>query len=191
MDEMESLRLAAQLQQFAMETTAAPTREEHPMPPLDAMDVDQGDEEDESEWVYDRYIRHKEVDSHTASASDMEMINSEGGFTKQTAVPGGSSGAVGLLVIREEDKADWEAFGQEDVDSDENRYSEDEDSNGKLACFLEPDFQETRPLLNGFLHVACCQVYVTPRRRRALMLHNVLESCLPCSTFPNNQAIKQ
>lgn len=142
-----SLQLAEQLQELAHQETSThsppptPAKHEHstrlrtrPKVPeqryaerhpedsilsntIDTMDLS-SDDEDDSEYVYDTYIR--QPSRPMVADADVYMEN---GDTE-------SEGKVGFLVITGEDEADWQAFAEDD-DSDKDWNSEEEDENGK------------------------------------------------------------
>ena len=149
----ESLELAASLQQFAFEATASqelvpPSIQQSsrlPLPgepPKSADHIpnskpDDIDHADSSDWVYDRYVRHAAGMELDDSTTPMEL---EDDLAQSGNLPAGGGNAYGLLVIRDQDKEDWEAFAADEAEDDEDGYTEDEDSNAE--DFYANDYPE-------------------------------------------------
>lgn len=149
--EYETLKLAAELQKFAMEQTGEdvhvqqqfgpprrparfqpkPPRERHawaefvvPSAPEPVVVLDNpSSQEDGDEWITETYVRS--VNPTIPSESDVAVAEVEKSYT-----------SFGLLVITEEDQPAWEVFA-----GDESSESEDEsdssDSNGNLPVMRE------------------------------------------------------
>ena len=84
------------------------------------------DEDSESEWIYDTYIRESYPVSAASEPEDMALDGTQPGGEKVV-----SAENVGYLVIRQEDEEAWEEFMSEgDHSSDEERWEDEEDSNG-------------------------------------------------------------
>lgn len=145
----DSLHLASQLQQFALDVSQVgngahgvhtKTRTKvKPKPPRprpskadadgagdarkdhgDAMDLPETKEEESENFVYDVYVRRAEqIDQKAAVGIQNTML--------QPTNPG----KVGLLVVADEDQETWELYGTEDQSSDEEGNSEEEDENGQ------------------------------------------------------------
>ena len=85
------------------------------------------DEESESEWVYDTYIREIH-DGSSKSPDDMIIDLVQPADAKLAA----AASSIGYLVIRAEDEDIWEEFMSDGESSDEEKWGEDEeDENGR------------------------------------------------------------
>lgn len=142
-----SMKLALQLQQFALEETRAANRvlevrkvpgpkvkPKPPKPRLAREDVEpainrpetaddamnwSSDEKDTEDFVFDVYIRQTEHPGEKAS-----------GDLQSTVLATSNPDKVGMLVIDDNDQEEWELYGEEDQSSDEDWNSEEEDENG-------------------------------------------------------------
>ena len=141
--EYETLKLAAKLQEFALQQTqedAVPRHLERqgkvkpkPQPGRhvqrpDSHDLSDyhatgGDQEDETEWIVETYVREANpAPANDVSPSAMDSYAPAGNF--------------GLLVIPEEDEPAWEVFG-EDEGGGSDMSSDGSDSNGEVTSFPE------------------------------------------------------
>lgn len=77
------------------------------------------DAEDDTEYVYDTFVRQDAPSSHAAPGTSTDPLQ------------GLNPGNFGIMVIDEEYKELWETYGEDD-DSDKDWNSEEEDENGKL-----------------------------------------------------------
>jgi hypothetical protein len=96
------------------------SKDEVAKPQAAAVDSDGGDEmeiDNEGDYVYDTYVRHL-----VAANTEMEIVG---------------EGAVGHLVILEEDQDLWEAYIEDEDGSEKEFDTDDEDSNGSF-CLLIP-----------------------------------------------------
>jgi hypothetical protein len=75
---------------------------------VDDMEIDS-----EGDYVYDTYVRHL-----VAADTEMEVMG---------------EGAVGHLIIPDEDQDLWEAYIEDEGDSDKEFDTDDEDSNGSFC----------------------------------------------------------
>lgn len=144
----DSLHLASQLQQFALDVSRAgnnaqtvhtetrtkvkpkPPRPRLPKEALEATDSarhNSGDaislseirEEDFDNFVFDVYVRQAEDINEKVSIG-----------MQNTRLERMDPDRVGVLVIADEDQETWELYGAEDQSSDEDCNSEEEDENG-------------------------------------------------------------
>jgi Transcription factor Iwr1 len=118
--DLRAKELAANLQQMVMELSNTTTPRQTPLKykpkpaprkaRVDgdpAMDIQADEDEDDGEWVEDVYIRQAVTSPKSKTESDQ----------------------YGILVIRDEDQQEWEAFAEEVSDDSDDEDSED--SNGK------------------------------------------------------------
>ncbi|MCJ1383035.1 hypothetical protein MMC17_006148 [Xylographa soralifera] len=135
--EYETLKLAAELQKFALQQTQEDTvsrnlerqakvkpkpqsgRHVHRRDDHDQLDYHAtgGNQEDETEWIVETYVR----EANPAPANDIAPS------AVSSYAPAGD---FGLLVIPEEDEPAWEVFG-EDEGSDSDMSSDGSDSNAE------------------------------------------------------------
>ncbi|KAL8723033.1 MAG: hypothetical protein Q9225_000575 [Loekoesia sp. 1 TL-2023] len=143
----DSVKLARQLQQFALDVsgngTGAPRMHKHPYAkvkpkppkprpakadagviegssniPRDAMDLS-GNTEDPENFVFDVYLRQAEhIDENTSTGLHSALVRTD-------------PDKVGVLVIEDEDQETWELYGNDDQSSDEDWNSEEEDENAE------------------------------------------------------------
>ncbi|MCJ1434943.1 hypothetical protein MMC27_004313 [Xylographa pallens] len=119
--EYETLKLAAELQKFALQQTQGDAVSSHrerqakarPKPPsgrhnhgqekhdLPDCPATKANPEDETDWIVETYVR----EANPAPANDVSP-------TAADSYP--PAGAFGLLVIAEEDEPAWEVFGEDD-----------------------------------------------------------------------------
>ncbi|MCJ1286346.1 hypothetical protein MMC26_005691 [Xylographa opegraphella] len=135
--EYETLKLAAELQKFALQQTQGDTVSNHverqakvkPKPlsgrhvhgPIDHGLLDsratEGNQENETEWIVETYVREaKPAPANSVSPSAVDSYTPASDF--------------GLLVIPEEDEPAWEVFG-EDEGGDSDLSSDGSDSNAE------------------------------------------------------------
>ena len=145
--EYETLKLAAELQKFALQQTTTqgaaissplerqakvkpkpqPDRHGHGHDKHDPPDhrATADNQEDETEWIVETYVR--EANPAPANAASPTAAN-----------PYPPAGAFGLLVIAEEDEPAWEVFGEDDGGGSDAS-GDGSDSNGEthfLFCVL-------------------------------------------------------
>ncbi|KAL8841455.1 MAG: hypothetical protein Q9170_000918 [Blastenia crenularia] len=152
-----SLRLAHQLQQFAMEVTGtsyeAPHDRKQPngkvkpkpsktRPAKVEVDKVEGDgniigdimdissvEEDPKTFIYDVYVRQAEyAGEHTQTGLHVGAL--------EKADPA----RIGVLVIEDEAQETWELYGDENQSSDDDWNSEEEDENGQNPAVSAEDY---------------------------------------------------
>ena len=140
--EYETLKLAAELQKFALQQTREDAistplerqakvkpkpqsgRHSHRQDHHDMLDchVTGGNREDETEWIVETYVR----EPNPAPANDVSS----------SVMPSHApAGDFGLLVIPEEDEPAWEVFGEEEG-GDSDLSSDGSDSNGEVPSFF-------------------------------------------------------
>lgn len=116
--------LHAALQKYADEEFGAPLSTPSIMAMQDATtsnpntldDIEMLDEADDEDYVYDTYMRYSEP---------------QAAISMDTTAPG--TGAIGFLVITDEDQDLWEVFGEDEDDSEQDWDSEQDDENGELS----------------------------------------------------------
>ena len=160
-----SLALAAELQQFAMQESAKDASAPSPTPPTEAqtprLEADEDlyaqqlrgakplkyqpkpqpprnreppavlvAEDPEDDWVYDTYVR--EYHDPMSAAPDKPMIDA----SQPKPIEPPVADNVGYLVIRTEDEEAWEELMSDGEGSEEERWEDEDDSNGKFAQSL-------------------------------------------------------
>ncbi|KAL8763368.1 MAG: hypothetical protein Q9184_000839 [Pyrenodesmia sp. 2 TL-2023] len=145
----DSLHLASQLQQFALEVSQVKnashgvhtnTRTKiKPKPPRprpakadgdgtgdsrkdhgDGIELLETKEEESENYVFDVFVRHAEQIEQKASVG-----------MQNTMLQPTDLGKIGVLVIADEDQETWELYGAEDQSSDDEWNSEEEDENAE------------------------------------------------------------
>lgn len=94
--------------------------------------------QDEDDYIYDEFIRRPVYEVEPELQFPLFQTGRDAGDVA-TANNAPLPRNIGLLSITEDDVEYWEEYLDDSRDSDENWYSEDEDSNGGLSFFF---FQE-------------------------------------------------